>query len=80
MNIKEVSRGRILRSWKNTIITRVHAIMSTMHGTTSPNSSCMFDVVQEDKIPKDDSRDPLYGIASDIPKESYNLYIDVSFR
>lgn len=47
---------------------------STIH--TMINAS-MFDVVQENTTPKDDSRDPLCGISHDKPKESYSPYIDV---
>ena len=37
----------------------------------------MFDVVQEDTTPKDDSKDPFHVIKRDKPKESCNPYRDV---
>lgn len=45
--------------------------------TYTMTNASMFDVVQENTTPKDDSRDPLCGISHDKPKESYNPYIDV---
>lgn len=37
----------------------------------------MFDAIQNDMTPKNDSKDPLCGIAHDKPRESYNSYRDV---
>ena len=37
----------------------------------------MFDTIQEDTTPKDDSKDSFYIVACDKPKESYKPYRDV---